>query len=331
MAERSFYYPAKNSIRDLWFDFVGQVKNPRRSSGLYLPAVENLELPGYQRLGFVPDNLIGCEHDPEIVPEIRRNAQGIRIIPGSISEGVKTIKQSGLPRLAFANLDFDGIYDTYVEEILSLFNVFPVSPAGYLAVTSYSARDDVCISQGAVNMCKFYAALGDQVRFLSDIGVITDRWRGGKRLLGSKVPDHYYVSRELGLLWWLFMVMTLVSYNGKGYGTIDRGMLKRMEGRLEKLSAQAAAVSKGKGMAFVTDDGLYDLLTSRSVQLWPTDFHHFIYYSQMSQPMRTWFFRICVLKGSQRTAQELLMQIWQLALRAPLVYIDDLGKSVTFG
>jgi len=332
MADRTYDYPSKNTVRGEWYNFLSAMEIDALSvHGLYLPGWENNEIDGYCRLGYKPEQLIGCEHDPSMFPNVVRNAAGIRLHSGNISDAVSRIKAERLPMLAFANLDFDGIYDTYVEEILSLFNVFPTSKGGALAITSYSARDDDCLSQGSVNVSKFYAALGEEVHFLSDMGLMVDRWRDGKRLLASRVPDHCYLSRELGLLWWLVIVMMVVSYGKGGYGTIDRPFLKRIGACLDRLTKNVARTAKGKGIAFVSDDELCRLLSRRRVALWPTEFRHFIHYSQRSQPMRTWFFRLTPALHPAPTAQELVVQMWQLALRASLVYVDDRGSLVRFG
>jgi hypothetical protein len=68
-------------------------------------------------------------------------------------------------------------------------------------------------------------------------------------------------------------------------------------------------------------------LHSQRAHFWPTDFRHFFYYSRHNQPMQAWFLRICPLGDRKKESLlSLIEQLWQLAIRAPLQFVDKTGR-----
>lgn len=335
--ERTYDYPAKNGVRDLWMAFLPpHIPNIAGCTGLYLPAPENLEGPGYAAKGFNPAMLIGAEHHPDRAAEVRVAAPGIQLVTGPIRAAVDHAIKSGLPRLTFANLDFEGSYNTYLEDLLSVFRAFPADPAGYLAVTSYAARDDEAIIQGVVNISKFYAGLGyDMSRFFRETGMMMERYKAMNRVLEteSRVPDHMHLSRELGFLWWLAVGMIVTAYRDDGYGTRDEAFLSTIEGHLREISSRVLDLGRGTEFCLVPMPELAPLLQKKRCELWPKHLTHIAYHShgRMKQAMRTWFVEVERIRDAAEmpTAQEVLEQVWQLARRTPLTYIDESGSRIT--
>jgi hypothetical protein len=296
---------------------------------MYLPGPENLELPGYRALGLLPEHLVGCEYDARVLPVVRQKAGGIEVVHGNVLAGVEFVQQAGWPRLGVANLDFDGRYNSHLQEILGLFRVFPSEPEGYLAVTSYAAHDGEAIAQGKLNLAKFYAALGNAAYYRM-LGRQTTRWNLCRDMLGSEVTSELMISRELGLLWWLAVAMSIVRYPRGGYGEIDRDYLAELD---SVLAVVTAAAENGMLLGFASEPRLSALLERRTVALWPTDIQRWLYHSQGMQPMWVWFFRICCVDPEAhdaRTGLDLVLQMCELAERFPLIYVGSQGQKVTF-
>lgn len=329
MAERTYNYTAKNVVRELWMQFLPNFRN-KTAHGLYLPSVENLELDGYIAKGVSSAQLLGCEHDESLQQKVLEAAGGAVVVAGDVKAGVSHAEQLNWPRLKFVNLDFDGTYNSHISEMLSVFRVFPAEDEGYLAVTSYAARDMGCLTQGFVNLSKFYSSL-DRPSFMTDVGAMLSRWHRSRHDIKSRVSDHHYLSREIGLLWWLGVGMTVVGYQGRQYGRIAQSRLDSLETALSELTKIAEARAQGTDFSLVRHDGLSKIVKRLHVELWPTDLRHILYYSHRKQPMRTWFLRICPIPLTEKvTAQELLVQLWELATRAPLLFIGEDGARTTY-
>lgn len=331
MTERTYDYPSKNAVREAWMDFLPDFHGTH-AHGLYLPGPENLELPGYLKKGCLSQHLVGCEHNKAAAFRLARRPTPTRLVGGNIRDGVELIESIGWPRLTFANLDFDGMYDTYVEEIMSLFRVFPAATDGYLAITSYGARDDECLEQGAVNISKFHVASGHG-GFLPEVGALCDQWMVVKRLVRSDIPCQHYVSREIGLLWWLALLMSAVGYqDDTAYGAIDTAFVGRIQEALEVLTSKVKILGRATHFLLLDEPQITAWFAQQPAMLWPTDLRHFLYHSQGNQPMHTWFLRICCMEPPHLpTAQEVVRQVWQLAMRAPVVYVDETGNILTSG
>src|SRR3989338_8633799 len=140
-AERTHDYPAKNAAREAWMRFLPESFLPN-ASGLYLSGTENLEREGYVRKGISPARLVSPEHLGKLQPSVEANAQGIQIVRGSIQDAVRFIEAEKLSPLSVVHLDFDGLYNTFIQQILSVFRVFPNETEGWIALTSFRARAD---------------------------------------------------------------------------------------------------------------------------------------------------------------------------------------------
>lgn len=333
--ERSHNYPPKNRGRDEWMSFLpSSFMIPSETSGLYLPGVENLELPGYLKKGCRPELLIGAEHDEERFPLVQANARGIRLTR-TIREAVEFIEGERLPLLTFANLDFDGSYDTFIPSLLSLFRVFPNHRGGFFAVTSYAARDAQALRQGACNVSKFYSGLVDRLTFHTEFGRMLERHEALRLGLGARMEPHTHLARELGFLWWMTLAMGVTVRDERGGGQYDRKFMNSVTKVLRRITKLVEGVTQNAAdLHFVREPELYELLQGRRSHLWPTDFRHLAYYTACRQPMRTWMLRIIpvtdVADTAPPTVQEVLAQMWELAARAPLRYIDESGNTKVF-
>lgn len=334
--ERNYAYPAKNRGRDEWMSFLPRSFDiPSETSGLYLPGTQNLELAGYLAKGARPGLLFGAEHDDARFPIVQENAHGIRVVR-TVLDAVDAIEAERLPLLTFVHLDFDGNYDTYVDDILRIFRVFPNERAGYFAVTSYAARDAKALRQAMCNVSKFYSGLADRVRFHTEFGRMLERHDAVRKLLGAHMEPQRHLARELGYLWWMVLVMGITSRNGNGLGCYDQAFLHSIKRPLKRITKRVEGLLDAATYMPVTlDEELHELLQDRSCQLWPTDFRRVAYYSasQYSQPMRTWMLRIIPVPDGTTvppTVQEVLTQVWELAARAPLRYVSELGEVKIF-
>lgn len=327
MKERTFQYPAKDYLRGQFAQFVP----PGPGFGLYLPGPENLELPLYVARGYRPADLIGAEHSAANIAEVTRNAQGVRVMHGEIRDVVATIERERLPRLRIASLDFDGSYDTDITALLSVARVFPAEPDGHLMVTSYAARDQDAVRQGVIAASKFYSALGDLDRFQRGFDRMLRRYGHLQRHLSNAVAtDQSHLCRELGFLWWMVLFMGFTRLDG-AYGTLDEDGIAEVNRVLARISDKVVAQRRGTQFVRVRAPELREILSGRHCQMWPTDFRHFAYASRMNQPMRTWFFRICPMVDDPPTVLEVVEQMWELAVRAPLTLVDPHGDPITFG
>ena len=307
-----------------------------RTYGLYRPSHGNLELADYRAKRINPNWLFGPEHDPDLCGAVKESAQGVRIVEGSVQDAVNIIQSEGQDHLTFANLDFDGAYNTYVEQILSVFRVMLNQPneLGYLGVTSFAAREHG-LTQGMNNISKFYSGLDDFVGFHTDLGRMRDRYASlGKMLTKVDAEAHSHLARELGFLWWMVVGMGMISYDGQdGYGRFDDQYLSQDVGScLAEIDQKCTELKRGRDFVWTGVPELAKVLTKRRVCLWPTELVHIMHYTQRNQPMQTWFLKFwrVNIEPDGETVQNLLRQIWELAVRSPLLYIDRNGRETSF-
>ncbi|MFH1405303.1 MAG: hypothetical protein ABIH21_04380 [Patescibacteria group bacterium] len=331
MAQRSYDYKAKNAVRDMFLGFMPP-QFPAGSTGLYLPGRENLELPGFVKKGILPVNLIGAEHDSETFAQIASVNSGIRLYLGDLRKAVDMAEQLHFSRFVFASLDFDGSYHTDLEDLLSVFRIFPGSPDGYMSVTSYVARDRGTVSQGVANILKFLSAIEDPSEFYSDYGSMLRRHDAFMRFFHSKASSARQLAWELGLLWWVVIGLSVTEIQNDGlYGRLDSGFLKRLNVPLSRIEAMAKKCSAESFFVASSDSRLGKLLEERRCQYRVQAFQHFAYRTQSGQPMRTWLFYFREADPQdQPTAREVLEDVWRLALRQPLVFLDKNGVKITF-
>ena len=327
---QSYNYPAKNRVRDEWMRFLPPSFH-MSTSGLYLPGPENLELPGYQKKGFLPENGFGAEHDQDRFGHVASNAGGMHVVLGSVSDTIDEVRASG-QHLSFANLDFDGTAHTFVDQVIKLFTVFPKEPSGCLAVTSFASRNPRSLTKGIENTSKFYSGLEDPMAFFHGYGQMVNRYRAlKKQLVNKRTDDHTHLSRELGFLWWLALVLGVIDHNAQGWGVVNHPHLNRIENVLTKIQERSRALEKkDKDFHLVREARLHKRLKRRKSRLWVERFSHLFYYTEQSLPMQTWMFEISHAPSGERpTHAQVLQQMWQLALRAPLIYVDPQGTTIT--
>lgn len=332
---RTYDYPTKNEVRGQWMRFLANAHLDRtsRRSGLYLPGPENLELPGYLQLGFSPSNLYGAEHDEKALEIVQRAAQGVNIIPGSVQDTVGDMIAREVTPLTFACLDFEGSYHTFLHDLLSVFRIFPALPSGCLAVTSYAARDDDTVEQGMVNFSKFWSGMTehDVSMFYQQSGLMLSRYSALQRHLASRAPAMGNVSRELGFLWWIVIAMSFTRYDKNGYGSLDKEAMAQVDPILKRITQRATEERNASAFSYVTERELGKALAKRKCELWPRSLVHIVHGTNSRQPMRTWFLDICRIPHARDrySAQEVLRQTWQLAARAPLMFVDRAGTKLT--
>lgn len=331
--ERSYDYPAKNAVRSAWMHLLPDDLSHDDDWGLYLPAPENLELPGYLKKGIVSNRLLCPENDPNIFDAVRANAQGVHLISGSVADAVEEHVRLARPMLRFANLDFDGNQHTFIEELLALARILPGMKTSYLAVTSYAARDDSALLQGTINACKFFSSLPDVATFMQGYGQMMRRYRHLLRLIPRAASTPLaHMQRELGLLWWIVLMFGCVDTSDRYHHVdrlyIDQVIVEPLRVLTQNVEQQLAGLRSRTDMVFVFEPVLRTLLQNRKVEVWIDHIERYAYWSINRQPMRTWFFRIRPIERADTTMQDLLTQVWDLAVSNPLMYIDKSGSEV---
>jgi len=303
---------------------------------LYLPASENLEFSGYVEKGVQPNLMIGAEHDENEYPTVFENSNGIHLVQGSVCQAVDYLIKHRLPRLVSANIDLDGNYNTFAHDIVSIFRVLPNPDhgCGYLAVTSYAARDHG-LAQGVLNVSKFCSGLE-----ISDLE-FSRGWRSmidyyavlGRHLPGYDAREYTHLAREFGLLWWLVVGMASVNIpNSYTYAEANQLFVKgEISQVLSQITRQALDLDRGTEFYKLRDRRLTLLLGKRHTQLWPTEMCRIMYYTLNHQPMQTWFFKIWEVDKETKTVRQLLRQMWELAVRTPLTFVSDTGIPITIG
>lgn len=333
--ERSYDYPAKNAVRRAWMQFLPSTffsSVPVR--GLYLPGNANLELPGYLEKGLRAKNLIGVEHDERIVDRIGALGSGIELVSGSIKDAVQRIKDRRWNPVTFANFDFDGSCHTFIEDVLSVFSVFPLTDYAYLSVSSYMARDDEAVLQGIVNTSKFYSSFEQAAPFWAAYGTMMDRYSALRRqLAGSTVEDHAHLSRELGFLWWIALVMGCVEDQDGQTWAVNQTYLDSFEDILREITHRARERIGDMGeFRVLCDLRLGERLNQRMCYLWPDRFEHYVWFTAHRQPMRTWMIRLQSFGNEEvrPTHFEIVEQLWNMATKTPLVYFNQSGTRISF-
>lgn len=330
---RNYDYPAKNMIRDAWMRFLPAHFQDTNAHGLYLPGIQNLELSTYLHKRMVPARLIGIENDPDRIEDVRKNAKAIHLLHGNVRDAVRVIEEGRLPRLRFANLDFEGLYHRLISEILSLFRVFPSEKGGYLCVTSFSSRDEETLHQGMIHTSKFYSGRRQRGEFLMDYGRMVTRYAvlDRTRSRPHRTPDYSHLTRELGFLWWMTLVMGVMEYDVEGYGVLNEAYLAKIDMILERISERVGALSEGVlDFHLVNDLELADIMAHRTCFLSPSRFQHYIYSNGHQSPMHVWMLKIDFVKsGKKPTHQEVLERVWQFATHTPLVSVDKNGDAKT--
>lgn len=328
--------PSKNRVRGAWMDFLPASFDisGHQPIGLYLPGCENLELPGYLAKGLAPRQLVGVERDLERLPGVVRSSGGIRVVAGTPLDAVNILVRERSARLAFANVDLEGNYDACVNQILALFRMMPFDddrPAD-LAVTSYAARVHG-LHGGLVNASKFASGIDDVDQVSTQIGTMQQRYDVVTSMLATRngVKRFSHLWRELGFLWWVVIGMGLADTAADGYGSLDLGYLRdELSPALKRVEQALQAGGRGTDVRLVRERALADRLERRTVTLWPTAFRHILYYSPQHQPMQTWFLKFWrITHADGRTMRDLLRQVWDLAVRAPLTFVSAEGVDVT--
>lgn len=333
--ERSYDYPAKNAVRRAWMQFLPlSFQSSSYVRGLYLPGNANLELSGYLEKGVQAHQLIGAEHNEDVYERIKAQASGIHLVQGSIQEAVRQIKEREWNPLTFANFDFDGSCHTFVEDVLSVFSVFPLNDPAYLSVSSYSARDDEAVLQGIVNTSKFYSTFESTAQFWASYGRMMDRNTALRRQLpGSSVEDHVHLSRELGFLWWMALVMGSIDRCENAVWTVNESYTQSFNDILQDITRRAMERIGDQGeFRVLSDPRLGQQLRNRVCSLWPDRFEHYVWFTAQRQPMRTWMIRIQPLgqEEPRPTHFEVVEQLWNMATRTPLVYLNHSGTKISF-
>lgn len=324
--------PTKNRVRDAWMDFLPAFfEHGCGPVGLYLPGSENLELSGYQSKGITPGRLVGCERDADLLPAVVRNARGVRIIAGTPTDAFQILSGERVLSLRFANLDFEGGYETHVRDVMSALRLLvpPPEEASDLAVTSHAARQH-SLRDGSLNASKFLSALDDHELVYTQLRLMERRYAIASGFLAHACARPFaHLRRELGFLWWLVIGLGLIDADGVGHGSFDLPFLRaRISPPILSILDRLREAADDGGLHLVRDRLLSEALAGRTVRLWPTAFRHTLYYSPQGQPMQTWFVKFWRVDDRRFTMRDLCRQVWDLAARTPLTFVSSDGMDV---
>ncbi|OGL99352.1 hypothetical protein A2304_00035 [Candidatus Uhrbacteria bacterium RIFOXYB2_FULL_57_15] len=325
--------PPKNKVRDAWMDFLpASFEIDRAPVGLYLPGAENLELDHYARKGIAPRQLIGCERDVAILPEVVRNARGIRVIAGAPAAAAPILMRERIAPIRFANLDFEGGYETHVRDILAALRLTApcCDDSSDLAVTSYAARGH-SLRDGSLHASKFRSTLDDHEMVYTQLRMMERRYEIAATMLANPYARPYsHLRRELGFMWWMVMGLGLMDIGRHGYGAFDTKFLSaRISPGIDAIELRLNGNGHGEGLRLVREPMLAMAMEERTTILWPTAFRHILYYSPSGQPMQAWFLKYWRIEGGRYSLRDLCRQVWDLAVRTPLTFISADGMDVT--
>lgn len=333
---RSYNYPAHNALREAWMRYLPPTLSQKNDHAFYLAGHENLELPGYLAKGLTSDRLHTAEHDEALQPLVEASSGGIQVVRGNVKDAIGEMVDSGVKTLRSVWLDFNGSPHSYVEELLALARLMPAKDGSSLGITSYAARDHGALIQGTVNAAKFYSGLPNTGRFITQYGRMMRQYEHTLRFLRAKKSTPLaHFQREMGLLWWLVLMFGAIDHGRANTWRINLEFVQNADEVLQAITQEVerrlGTRSSETDLVFVLDTRLRDLLARRKVKAWITHLERYAFWSANRQPMRTWFAKIQPWPSNRPlpTMQELLEQVWTLAINSPLVYIDEDGMSVT--
>jgi hypothetical protein len=333
---RSHNNPSKNRVREAWMEWLPASYDTCRSPvGLYLQGRENLELSGYRAKNLMPRQLVGCENNMGELPAVVRSAHGVRVIAGSPSEAVAILMRERVDPLLFANLDFEGAYETYAPDILATLRLLVPTDENEptdLAVTSFAGRAHA-LKLGSLHASKFHSTLGDHEIVHTQLAMMERRYGIVASMLADPYAERFgHLRRELGFLWWVVMGLGLMGVGRRRYGEYDTGFLRAsVNPALRSIEARLSDGSQRNGLRLVREPALAEALERQVTRLWPTAFKHILYYSPLHQPMQTWFIKIWRMDEGAYTVRDLVRQVWDLAVRTPLTFISSDGMEVVIG
>ncbi len=333
--ERNYDYPAKNAVRDAWMRFLPPFFSSKYPvCGLYLPGCSNLELPGYLAKGIAPSHLVGVECLKHLQDRIEMHGSPIHLVRGTIQDAIQMIKERQWYPIAFANFDFDGSYRTSIVDVLSVFTVFASDEPAHFSVSSYCARDDEAMLEGMVNTCKFYSMFESSSRFWTAYGRMKDRYEALRQQLpNSRVEDHAHLSRELGFIWWVALLIGTIENRHGGMWSRNESYLQTFDDILAEITTSIEPrIRRDSELHVYHDPRLSERLKARSCYLWPDRFEHYVWYTAQNQPMRAWMIRLQPLQEDEErpTHFDVIEQLWNMATKTPLIYFNTNGTRISF-
>src|SRR3989344_4871221 len=135
----------KERWRETWFSFVEKKTTPAQRKTmkvLCLPGKNCLEIPGYLRMGFQPENILGVEGDKSAHNEFISNSQkyGIRIS----TEKLEKFFAKTSEKFDVLSLDFHGCLS---RTALSILEALPMSNHCYTMVNMLGMREKKATQQ----------------------------------------------------------------------------------------------------------------------------------------------------------------------------------------
>lgn len=328
--------PAKRQVRAMYFAGLERMLPLLGSApvnGVYLPGVHNWEGPGYARLGLKP---FAVERNARRYARIVDPAQSahplkeVDLFQGSLLAFMEEQALAGGPRLSFANCDFEGRVHAIADELMATFSLFPGPDAGYMAITTFAARDDRTIIDGVLHLNYLNAALAGEA--FEDLGAVTDQWAAYVRAHGRQSRYFNQVARDFGLLWRLVLGMGLVEMPTEGPGALISGRHRAVAEACRIMYMRASEIRSFGSQPFlyrIEDPGLGVRFSRYTVSIIPLTLQRIVYRSVAGRNrMCTW------LIGFHRTAPVLwsnaVASLWHMYCMSTLLYVDDLGEIHPF-
>lgn len=291
--EARYDYPAKNVVRSHWVPFAA---DNVLSSVLnevhvwFFPGPQALEVAGYRQVGMQISQLVGFEWDAARAAAVRSEVPSLAIVPTSLKEFLaNTALRQAAPD--WANLDFDGTFQTFASDIRGVVDRLALSRAPRLGLSSLSTRDTSALIECVKALSLWSAILGD--RF--ELGV--DLLRRGNLRAGivSKEPmPTYMICRELAAL-----LLIMRSFGERAYGSRDAMPAVAFREAWERVDAEVDAVIRDemstgvnviRPLPLASCGDLGSLIRDRVIPVRPTRRFRFAYQSPEHKWRWTWYF-----------------------------------------
>lgn len=327
---------AKRQVREMYFAGLERILPLLGSAplnGVYFPGVNNWEGPRYAQLGLAP---FAVERDAQRYARIIDPADSAnpmssqQLFHGSLLEFMECRAKAGGPRLAFANCDFEGRVHAIADELMAVFTLFPGSQAGYMAITTFAARDDRTIVEGVLHLNYLNAVLEGAA--FDNLGPVMDQWASYVHAHGRQSRYFNQVARDFGLLWRLVLGIGLVEMPARGPGgLIDRRhhAVAQACRQMYTRASQVRSFGEKPFLYRISDPGLLTEFSRYTTEVVPLTMQRIVYRSVAGKNrMCTWL--VSFHRSSPVLWREAVERLWHLYCMSTLFYVDANGTVHEF-
>jgi len=334
--KKTYDYTAKNLVRGHWFGFLpNEISDD--SKILYLPGLQNLELPGYQARRIDSSNLFGVERDKKIARAIIRSGRDalenqFQLFEGNVAEFVDYFRETHPDKKLFAaNLDFEGIVLTVAPEIMRVFEIFPNQKDGYLGITTFASREVEMFTEGMLALSVTKSVLG-AAQFMEQLGRVYRQGAAYCSAMESNATPQNFAAREF------FMLVLLARAIVAGQSIRDteaKKFVSEFDIELEKMRKEIGAFDNASELAhsrmiFVENAKIKTIFENILIDVWPLRLERYLYLSRSNCRMQVCFVKFCKVEDQEDfpTLADVLEQFVELFVRMPIIQIDSMGTEI---